>query len=182
MTRVSDNLSESLSLSLADSPDCNSKPRCGQPVTLSLWARVNTCTRHGAVGDESSIMQPVVRHRCMHVHIACSIPDVSKTRRMHRLWQNAEWHMPHVSSEALQSYVRVEDHVHHFTSLSVYQVLHSLAHSTKVPFDSGVAMDLSVIAKLVPEYSVCALPRPPRGRILQTRPTCLAIFCLGPHV
>lgn len=125
MTRVSDNLSESLSLSVADSPDCNSKPRCGQPVTLSLWARVNTCTRCGAVGDESSIMQPVVRHRCMHVLIACSIPDVSKTRRMHRLWQNAECHMPHVSSKALQSHVRVEDHVHHFTSLLVY-FTHSL--------------------------------------------------------
>lgn len=42
----------------------------------------------------------------------------------------------------------------HFT----FSLLHSLAHSTKVPFDGGVAMDLSVIAKLVPEYSVCALP------------------------
>lgn len=125
MTRVSDNLSESLSLSVADSPDCNSKPRCGQPVTLSLWARVNTCTRYGAVGDESSMMQPVVRHRCMHVLIACSIPDVSKTRRMHRLWQNAECHMPHVSSKVLQSHVRVEDYVHHFTSLPVY-FTHSL--------------------------------------------------------
>lgn len=93
-------------------------------VTLGVWARVNTCTRYGAVGDESSIMQPVVRHRCMYVLIACSIPNVSKTRRMHRLWQNV-WHMPHVSSEALQSYVRVEDHVHHFTSLSVY-FTHSL--------------------------------------------------------
>lgn len=60
----------------------------------------------------------------MYVLIACSIPNVSKTRRMHRLWQNV-WHMPHVSSEALQSYVRVEDHVHHFTSLSVY-FTHSL--------------------------------------------------------
>lgn len=48
----------------------------------------------------------------------------------------------------------------YFTSLHFQftSVTRSLAHSTKVPFDGGVGMDLSVIAKLVPEYSVCALP------------------------